>query len=1189
MKKCCELSCFARRRWKKITRVMKLTMTILLFAILTATAGSTYSQSARINLKMKDATLVDVFREIERTSEFGFFFKSEELNLSKHVSINLENASIEEILKKVLDDEYSYRILDKNIVVTRTNVNPIEQQQKTVSGKVTDSSGSPLPGVSVVLKGTTAGVITDMDGKYVISKIPEKAVLQFSFVGMKGQEVVVGNKTTIDMVLEDETVGIEEVSVVGYGVQKKKDVTTSVVGVKAKDLAGLPVNNVAEAMVGKMTGVQVLQSSGRPGESLNIKVRGVGTITAGSEPLYVIDGVPTNGTNLNSFNTNDIESIEVLKDASSAAIYGSRGSNGVILITTKQGAKGKTSINISSYTGLQQVSHKIGMLDAYQYSQMTLEARNNTYIDQMGATNRQRAANGLAPIAFSINDDNGIRLSNTGNNTNVVVPQEILPYIQGQQGLTNTDWQNEIYRTAKIQNHTIQASGGNESTRYFASLEYFDQEGIIVNSDFKRYSGRINLNSEKGIFNFGINFNPSFIKENLVNSDGTFSANGGGVVASALHYSPIWPVYNPDGSFSFAENSWSGNTVTTLPSGAKVSGNAATQAWNPVALAMLQKDEMNTARIVSNLFTEVALLKDLKYKISVGFDLLNSREDKFRPSTLPQSNTAGNPESVATGSSATSYELNWLLEQTLNYKKKIKDHSLDVLMGWSIQKDEQRSNYAFASKGFISNQITTLNAGIVTDGNSKLSQWSLASGIARLQYNYKGRYMLTTSLRADGASRFGANNKWGYFPSASVGWRMSDEEFMKGLTFISDLKVRASYGLTGNFKIPNYGALGSLAYNAYIFGGANPSSVNGAAPNSLPNPDLSWEKTAQVNLGIDGNFYDSKLTVSADLYNSNTFDLLLNVPIPMTTGNSSELRNIGKVNNKGIELNVGTKQKFGKLEWSASANYSKNINEVKELGPGNADIITTGSVGNAYFITRVGQPIGSYFLPKVLGVFKNQAEIDAYPHYIDAASNYDLATSKPGDFKFEDFDKDGKIDFNKDRQIVGNYMPKFTYGFSTEFRFRNFDLSASLQGVYGNKILNLGRRYFYNHEGNMNNYAGALNHFVSESQPGSGWNVRPNRVGKGQNGITSTWHLEDGSYLRVKNIILGYTLPPEKIRKYYMSNLRIYVSVQNPFLFTKYQGYNPEVSNRNTVTSSGEDYGVYPTAKTTSIGVNISF
>ena len=1069
--------------------------------------------------------------------------------------------------------------------------------QAQVTGTVLDDKQRPLAGVTITATNTdtqtSAGTQTNTDGKFSFTNLtPGNYSFTFTMIGFASQTVAgyrVGEApVALSIVMVDEAQSLEQITIVGYGSQRKRDVTTAVVGIRAKDMENQPINNVAEAMVGRMTGVQVAQGTGQPGAPLSIKVRGVGTITAGTEPLYVVDGFPISGNNLNTLNNYDIESVEVLKDASSAAIYGSRGSNGVVLINTKQGKRGKMQINVNSYVGQQQVAHKIDMLDAYQYAEIVRDARNNSYSDQMISNNLRRASQGLDPIAFSLNDDNATRLLNTNKNQNTIIPVEVMPYLEGKTGLTNTDWQDEIFRKALIQNHVISASGGSDNFRYYTSLDYMNQDGIIINSGFKRYGFRVNLDANRGIFRFGLNLNPSLAQEKRVNSDGTYAADGGGVVSSALHYSPIWPVFNPNGSYNFSQNSWSSDTKTSMPDGSTVNGNAQTQAWNPVALAMLQKNDVLATRLLGNAFIEVALTSDLKYKVLFAYDLYSMRQDRFRPSTFPASNTAGNPETEATATSETVANFNWMLEHTLTYSKQLGDHSLNVLAGWATQKDDLRGNYAYAT-GFISNQITTLSAGRVTDGTSEHSQWSLASGIARVQYNYLGKYLLTASIRADGSSKFGANNRWGSFPSASAGWRVSDEKFMENISLVSDLKVRASYGLTGNFKIPNYGALGSMEYFAYIFGGQPPKAVNGAAPASRPNPNLSWEKTTQTNFGLDAGFWANRLTLSLDYYNSNTKDLLLNVPVPLSTGFSSELINIGKVNNRGFEINLGTSHKFGDLSWNASANFSTNKNKVVELGPGNADLISNGSVANAYFITRVGHPIGSYFLPHVLGVFATQAEVDAYPHFEDAASNFGLATTKPGDFKFEDADGDGKINLTSDRVIIGSYQPKYTFGFSTDFQWKGFDLSAAFQGVSGNKILNLGRRYFYNHEGNMNNYIGSLNRWKSESDPGSGKNVRANRVGKGQNGITSSWHVEDGSYLRVRNITIGYTLPGAVSDRLSITRARLYVSLQNMFTFTNYEGYNPEVSNRTASTTNGEDYGVYPTARTVSVGINVNF
>lgn len=1157
----------------------------LTFGVGLMLAGSISVNAQKVSFNGEQVSLKQAFQKIESVSKYKIAYNATQLDVNKIVILNQKNVDVLKVLDAILvGTDCTYKINDGYIVITPVQKGTVRK----IEGTVKDTKGEPIIGATVMVKGTATGTITDFDGNFSLDAT-DGANLEISYVGYQSQQIKAISGKLLAGTLKEDTEILDEVVVVGYGTQRKRDVTTSIASVRASDLKGQPVSSMAEAMAGKMPGVQITQGTGAPGSSLQIKVRGTGTITAGTSPLYVVDGVPLAKDQLNTFNMNDVESIEVLKDASSAAIYGSRGSNGVVLITTKKGTSGKTTVTYGGYYAWQSVSKKIDMLDAYEYAELAYDARNNTYVDKMESINRKRIAAGNSPLPFSISDNNALRLKNSGNDYNTIVPMELIPYLNGTPGLTNTDWQDEIYRTAGMQNHTVSASGGSDKIKYYVSLDYLNQDGIIINSDFKRYGARLNLDVSEGIFKFGITLNPSLTIENKVNSDGAYNSNGGGVVASALHSSPIFPVYNDDGSFCFAQNSWSADTETIMDDGSIKRGNSQTQVWNPVALAMLQKDEKKASRIFGNIYGEVAFLPSLKYRANFGVDLYNDSEDTFRPSTIPLSNTKGNPESIPEATSQTSRIYNWVFEQTLSYNKNFGGHSVSVLGGWTMQYQRDESNYAFAN-GFIINSIPTLNAGTVTRGNSNASEWSLLSALARIQYNYLGKYMITGALRADGASRFGKNNRWGYFPSVSLGWRISEEKFMNSLEFIDDLKLRASYGLTGNFNIPNYGAQGELAYYSYVLGGSSPDAIKGAAPKSMPNPDLKWEKTAQVNVGFDATLFKNRLTLGLDLYNSNTYDLLLNVPVPMTTGYTTRLENIGKVNNKGIEFNISTNHQMGDVTWSAYFNISKNINEVKALGPGNADIISSGSVGNAYFITRVGEPIGSYYLPVVEGVYKNQAEVDASLHYVDSPSNYGLADTKPGDFKFKDVNGDGILDISDtDRAIVGNYMPDFAYGFGANIAWKGIDLGVIFQGVYGNEILNLSRRYFYNHEGNMNNYKGALDRWKSEDNPGSGMNVRANRVSKGQNGTTSTWHVEDGSYLRIKNISLGYTFPMSLVNKVCLQAARIYCSIQNPFTFTRYEGYNPEVSNRNSVTTNGEDYGVYPLARTISLGVNLTF
>ena len=470
-----------------------------------------------------------------------------------------------------------------------------------------DPNGEPIIGASVLVKGTANGVITDLDGNYSLADVPGNAMLAFSYIGYQTVEIKAGGKGLDRIVLMEDNELLDEVVVVGYGVQKKRDVTTAIASLRASDMKGQPVTSMAEAMVGKMPGVQVSQSTGAPGSSLQIKVRGTGTITAGTSPLYVVDGVPLAQEQLNTFNMNDVESIEVLKDASSAAIYGSRGSNGVVLITTKRGQEGRATVSYNGYYGWQTVSKKIDMLNAYEYADLVNDARNNTYTDKMESINRKLIAQNKNPLSFDISDSNAIRLQNTSNDYNTIVPVEILPYLRGEKGLVDTDWQDEIFRTAGMQSHSVSVSGGSPKIRYYASVDYLSQEGVIINSDFTRYSSRFNLDVTEGIFKFGLSLNPSVTIENAVNSDGAYNSGGGGIIASALHSAPIFPVYNPDGSFCFSQNAWSPNTQTVLENGSIKKGNSQTQVWNPVALAMFRRTKRRHPVFLA-IFTEKWLL-----------------------------------------------------------------------------------------------------------------------------------------------------------------------------------------------------------------------------------------------------------------------------------------------------------------------------------------------------------------------------------------------------------------------------------------------------------------------------------------------------------------------------------------------------------------------------------------------------
>lgn len=849
-----------------------------------------------------------------------------------------------------------------------------------------------------------------------------------------------------------------------------------------------------------------------------------------------------------NLNTNDIESVEVLKDASAAAIYGSRGSNGVVLVTTKKGTSDKLSVSYDGYVGVQNVSKKLDMMNAYEYAEFVKDAHDNAYLD--------KNPNGSA------NDPNSSRKEGY-----MKIPDMLVPYLEGKTGLTDTDWQDAIFRSAMTTGHNISLSGKSNSINYFVSGNYMKKEGIIIGSDFEKYGGRLNLSGQHKRLKFGVNFAPSYSVSNSVNASGA-----DGIVQSALMMPPIFPVYNPDGSYNYQGNGY-------LRIGTDYQIN---EVLNPVAMARLQSNVTDRMSITGKAFAELELMKGLSYKLSLGGDYYGAHNDQYRQSALPLKgknyyDTPSNPK----GYSSSSFFFNWLVENQLTYTTTIdKKHNISAVLVQSAQKETMKTDNVTATD-YPNDYIHTINGGTVTEGKSDKTQWSIASYLARVQYNYEGRYMLSAAIRADGSSRFGKNNRWGYFPSASAAWRISDEQFFKNvkkLSFINDMKIRASYGVTGNFQIGDYDHLATMSIDNYILGNG---LAYGYKPDNIKRDDLSWEKNQMINAGIDLQMFDGYLGLSVDYYNTNTSNMLLYVPVPLLTGYSTSLQNLGKVNNRGWEIGLTSQHTFANgLGYSFNVNYAKNTNEVKELGPGNAPIISSGSVGHAYYITEVGKPIGSYYLLKYDGVFKNQQELDSYPH---------LANAKVGDFRFVDVDGSGDIDLDKDRTVCGNYMPKFTYGFGGKLWYGGFDMDFNFQGVYGNKILNLNRRYIDNMEGNVNGTKVALDRWKSPENPGSGWVNRANRKQTGSNGRTSTWHLEGGSYLRLQNLALGYTLPRAFTQKFKVEKMRVYVSGQNLFTITDYSGYNPEVNARPSQNlTPGEDYGTYPLARTYMFGLNIT-
>lgn len=989
--------------------------------------------------------------------------------------------------------------------------------QDVIRGIVKDETNQEMPGATIFIKGTTNAAVSDAEGRFSI-KAPKvfPFTITISLVGYKSQDVEIYelSEEDIEVSLNLDNV-LNEIVVVGYGTQKREDFTGSVASVPT-DLKLQPVSSPERLLQGSISGVQVTQSSGQPGAGVSVRVRGGTSITAGNEPLYVIDGFPvynsetgadagvTSGPKINPmsfFNPSDIESIDVLKDASATAIYGSRGANGVIIITTKKGKHNFSSVNYDGYYGVQSVLHKVPLLNA----------------EQWGSLKNDALADSGKPALYTAD-----QLSQLGK---------------------GTDWQDEAFHSAVIQNHSLSFLSGTDRSTVAISGNYFKQDGIIRFTGFDRYSGRINLEHE---FNSRFKVN-AFITGSTTRAD----VAPDGLVPAILQMPPVIPVRDDNGNFV-------------------VQNTYGTAVGNPINTLYNQINKTTTNRFLMNGSGEYTIIEGLTAKVLLGADIISNKQNRYLPSTVYE----GRPGGFATvGSLSTT---NWLNENTLNYKKIVDDHSFDILIG-NTQQQSVTETFSAASSNFVNDKLTfnDLKSGAVLgQPQSYYQKWVLQSYLARFNYAFKDRYFLTLTARSDGSSRFGSANKWGTFPSAAIAWNATREEFMKSIPQISLLKFRFSAGLTGNQEIDPYKSITRLTYLRYNF--AN-TLVAGFAPTTHGNADLGWEKTTQYDFGIDLGVLDNRINLVTDLYYKRTNDLLLEVPVPYTTGIESEFQNLGSVENKGIELGINTQNFVGKFQWTTSLIFSANRNKVLDLGPGvdNFIPIDPSNTPRPSGIVQVGQPLGSFYMYKTNGVFQAGDDFSLSP----------LAKTEPGSQKYQDVNHDGQITQAGDRTIVGNSQPKFLASITNTFKYKNFDLTIFFQSSYGNKIFNNTRAELETGSGFIGAYGTLANRWTPTNT-----NTDMHRAVEDPSPTLSDRFVEDGSYLRLKNLTFGYTLPQTIASKARFSKVRIYVSGQNLLTWTNYTGFDPEVSrNGQSALNSGIDNGVYPNSKSIMGGLSLSF
>ena len=1114
---------------KKILVIMRL-VSILILVFTVHVSASVYSQQTKLSLNFEDVTIREVLNQIEKQSNYKFLLQNELLDIDKKVSVSANQRSIDFILDEIFSDQrVDYVVTDRNLIIIRpVSIDGQAQQAGQVTGQVTDSSGAPLPGVTVVVKNTTRGTVTDSNGNYLIKEVPAGATLVFSFVGMKRQEILVGNQSSINLAMVEDAIGIDEVVAVGYGTMKKNDLTGSISSVGSDEMQNLNITRAEQALVGKMPGVQVKQVSGEPGASPQILIRGINSIDKSTSPLFVVDGHPIG--DINMINPNDIERMDILKDASATAIYGSRGTNGVVLITTKHGTKGKNIINLNAYAGVQTVSKTIDMMNSREIAQFQYDSFVNRNLDE------------------------GNDISGDPTTWRRAVPQLILDVLNGTHTV-DTDWQDEVLQSsALVQSYHLSSAGGSEKSKYYISGEYYSQDGIIEHSGFERYSVRVSLDSEVNDWiKLGGTVNPTYTYRDDVQTSGGGENTSTDILSNALIAQPFVPVYNEEGEFTNMYG-WDGAVNNT----------------NPVAIPHLITDNEQATKILGNLYTEILFTKELTFKALLGYSILNFRNKFFRP----EDNAF--QQGVPYGSSSSHQTLNWLNTYTLNYTKTFNEkHNLNVLLGYDVQKDQYEDNF-LESDNYPNNLVQTLNAASEIDAGSSFEQeWTLLSYLGRINYNYQEKYYLTTSLRRDGSSRFGSDKKWGWFPSAALAWRVTGEEFMQDLSSVSNLKLRISYGLTGNNNIGDYLYVPTVDYNNYILGNG---LAAGYHPNRIANPLLHWEQQEEVNFGVDLGLFNNRLIFSSDYFVKKNKDLLLNVQIPAITGFSNTTTNIGTVRNKGWEFVVNSHNIRGQLNWTTNFNISFYRNEVLELGPEGDDIMAGAH------ITRIGEPVGMFYGWINEGVIMNQQELQEAPIYNPGGSS----ETRVGDLRFKDMNDDGVID-NDDRTIMGNPHPDFIYGMTNNFTYKGFDLEIGLQGIYGNDILHGMRSRITNTRGRRNQMAIMNDYWKSEENPGNGKIPRANNNPTGNNrGSYIDFWLEDGSFLRVSNISFGYNLPQDLVAKMHLQKLRVYVTAMNPFTFTKYNGYNPDVNDSTSPLTPGEDWNNYPLLRTVSFGINLS-
>lgn len=1083
---------------------------LLFITALSSISLFSYAQHQQVRLTGSNVTLKTAFKQIEQQTKLFVDYNTQEVNDSRVLTKLPKNSNVKEVMEQLLEGSGCSITFSNGHIIINKQARTVSST-KNISGVVKDETGEPVIGANVVVKGTTNGTVTDMNGRYSL-EVPEGGVLQISYIGYNTQEVKVGSGDVVNVSLREDSEALDEVVVIGYGTVKKSDLTGAVGSVQMKDVSQVGITSADRALQGQIAGVQVNARTGQPGESMMIRVRGSNSLAGGNEPLYVIDGMPVEKMN-SDINPEDILSMEVLKDASSTAIYGSRGANGVVMITTKRGRTGDTVLEYNGYVGVSSLRKKLDLLGKDDYIAMVNEV--------------------------SQNDGNGI----------AITPEQAAM-------LPNNDWQDLAYQTALTHSHQVSVSGGTDKTKLYSSLNYMNQEGIIKGSDYNRFALRIN-GDQKLARNLSLNASIaySYGTQNTANSN----ADGWGAIAyTAMVMAPIQEIRDADGKYTnFSGTPWGGT--------------------NPVGMAELYKNKTVNSRLLANMSLIYEIIDGLTFRVNAGAEVNAGSSDRYIPIGL---SAGGKLDGDASKSKSNYYTI--INENILTYDKRFnKNHALNLMGGVTFQ-TYQYNDLGGSGTGFLRDVYETNNLGVAsTPGtpSSGYSDYRMASFLGRANYNLMERYLLTVTARYDGSSKFSKNHKFAFFPSAALAWRLSEENFMQDIDWLSNLKLRASIGQTGNQSISPYQTFARLGTSGPIFGDGKDI---GFGLSSMANDDLKWETTTQTDIGVDFGFFSNRLNIGFDYYWKQTRDLLYNATLPPSSGYSSMLRNLGRIDNKGFEISINTINMKGKVNWTTNLNITSNRSIVKDLG---SDVY-----GNK--IQRIDAPIGGgNWFP----LFVGKAPFQLYGYEIEGIYQTDEearlngeATKKAGDYRYKD--TDGKAGITTgDKTIIANTQPKFTFGLTNIINWNNFELSFLLIGSVGGDIVNEFNKSITNIGGTWNIRKDVWENHWTPENPNAKY-ARASVATKDYLAFgdpSSVW-VENGSYLRFKDIKLAYTLPSQWFAGSRKPNISVYLSGQNLITITSYSHYDPEASWTSSAVN-GWDRGVYPSAKSFTLGLQVKF